>query len=71
MKVRMKVGISGARGGQPWPQVGEILETSDDEAAHLCQAGLAEPVVEDPGPKVETATAPAAEKRSPPAKRSK
>lgn len=61
MKVRMRVGISGTRGGHPWPAVGEILEVDASEGAHLCAAGFAEPVADEPA---QTATAPAAEKRT-------
>jgi len=61
MKVRMRVGISGSRSGQDWPQPGQILECTEEEGAHLCASGIAVPVVEDD---VETAVAPAAETRT-------
>lgn len=62
MKVRMKVGISGTRGGQDWPGIGEILEVDDIEGGQLCAGGLAEPVA-DTDADVERAVAPAAETR--------
>ena len=61
MKVVMRVGISGTRGGQDWPQPGQILECSTEEGAHLCASGIAIPVREED---VETAVAPEAEKRA-------
>lgn len=70
MKVRMRVLISGTRSGQDWPPPGATLVVDDAEGMHLCQAGLAEPVIEDETP-VETATAPAAEVRPAPAKRAR
>lgn len=63
MKIRMRVSISGTRSGQDWPPAGGTLVVDDAEGMHLCQGGLAEPVVEDETP-VETATAPVAEKRT-------
>lgn len=64
MKIRMKVDVSGARDGRPWPRRGEVADVSDGEGAALCASGMAEPVAED---KVETATPPAdgEEKRTP------
>lgn len=62
MKVRLKLEMSGMRHGVDWPAYGEILEVDDAEGAQLCQAGIAEPVVED---KVETAVLPQPEKRGP------
>lgn len=61
MKVRMRVGMSGTRGGQDWPQPGEILECDDDEGAQLCANGIAVP---EPDDKVEKAVAPEPEKRA-------
>jgi hypothetical protein len=58
----MRVGISGTRGGQDWPQPGQILDCTDEEGAQLCANGIAVPVVED---RVETAVAPEPEKRGP------
>lgn len=46
MRVRMKVDISGARDGKPWPARGEVADLPDDEAAGLCESGMAEPVAE-------------------------
>lgn len=62
MKIRMKVEISGTRGGQDWPKIGEVLEVGDEEGVQLCAGGMAEPVADlDAG--VETAVAPVAETR--------
>ncbi|MBP2370228.1 hypothetical protein [Pseudonocardia parietis] len=44
MRVRMKVSVSGTRGGQLWPGIGEEIDLPDGEGADLCAAGLAEPV---------------------------
>lgn len=52
--------MSGTRGGVDWPSPGSVLEVDDEEGAHLCQAGIAEPVVED---RTEKAVAPEPEKR--------
>lgn len=52
MKIRMKVEVSGTRNGQPWPARGAVVDVDDSEAAAMCAAGLATPVVDD---KVETA----------------
>ena len=46
MKVRMKVGVSGSRDGQPWPPIGETVDVPDAQGADLCAAGLAEPVAD-------------------------
>lgn len=43
MKVRMRVPMSGTRGGEDWPTVGAILECSDDEAYELMRMGIAGP----------------------------
>jgi hypothetical protein len=61
MKVRMRVGISGTRSGQPWPQPGQILECSAEEGAQLCASGIAVP---EPDDHVETAVMPDPEKRT-------
>lgn len=42
MNVRMLVTVSGTRDGADWPARGEILSCSEDEAASLIAAGLAE-----------------------------
>nr|MDT0658031.1 hypothetical protein [Micromonospora sp. DSM 115978] len=55
MRVRMKGQISGSRNGVPWPPKGGVIDLPDDEAAQLCDAGMATPVT---GDEVETATAP-------------
>ena len=46
MRVRMKVSVSGTRGGQLWPGIGDEMDVPDGEGADLCSAGLAEPVAE-------------------------
>jgi hypothetical protein len=56
-RVRMRGQVSGTRNGQPWPQVGDTVELSDDEAQTLIRGGLAVHVHEDP-PKVERAVKP-------------
>lgn len=43
-RVRMRVPVAGARNGEDWPGVGQILECGQDEANSLLQAGLAEPL---------------------------
>lgn len=67
MRVRMKVGVSGTRNGQPWPARGETLDLPDDEGAQMCASGMAEPVAEHD--KAEKAVpAETAEKRAEPEK---
>jgi hypothetical protein len=39
----MKVDVSGARNGVPWPGRGETVDLPGGEAADLCTSGLAEP----------------------------
>jgi hypothetical protein len=72
VKVRLKIPMSGLRGGVDWPPVGAEMDVDDEEGAHLCHAGIAEPVVEERTEKAvaaeaekrtEKAAAPAAEKR--------
>jgi len=60
VKVKLKVPMSGTRGGVDWPPVNTEIEVDDDEGAHLCAAGIAEPVVEE---RTEKAVAPEPEKR--------
>lgn len=43
MKVRMRVPVSGTRGGEEWPPVGAILDCGDDEAYELMRMGIAGP----------------------------
>ena len=62
MKVKMREQITGYRNEVAWPSPGQVVDLPDVEAAKLCAAGRAEPVVED---RVEKAVAPAAEKRTP------
>lgn len=44
MLVRLKVGMSGTRDGQPWPPRGSVVDLPDSEGAQYCAAGMAEPV---------------------------
>lgn len=62
MKVRLKLQMSGTRGGVDWPGYDEVFEVDDLEGAQLCAVGIAEPVVEN---RVETAVMPEPEKRGP------
>lgn len=59
MHVTMKVSIAGTRDGADWPVRGGCIDLPADEAAHMCQAGLAEPCLEHVKP-VERAVAPPA-----------
>lgn len=65
MRVRMRVGISGTRSGEAWPQPGEVLVCSLEEGRQLCQAGIAVPEPDEAEVRVEKAVAPkpAVEKR--------
>ncbi len=65
MRVRMLATLSGTRNGEDWPPQGQFTDLPDDEARHMCAAGLAEPDPEptepaEPAkpPAPETATAP-------------
>jgi len=62
MKVRMKVDISGTRGGVEWPPRGAVLECGDEEGRYLIHAGMADPVTEFRD--AETAVVPKAEERA-------
>ncbi len=62
MHVRMKVDISGTRGGVDWPPRGSILEVGDAEGRDLIHAGMADPVAEFRD--AETAVVPKAEERA-------
>lgn len=62
MKVKLKVPMSGLRHGVDWPPMGTEMDVDDEEGAHLCRAGIAEPVVED---RTEKAVASDAEQRGP------
>lgn len=46
MKIRLRGDISGTRDGQDWPPRGSVIELPDDEAATLCQNGMATPVAD-------------------------
>lgn len=62
----MKVELSGTRNGQPWPKRGEVGHVPDAEGADLCASGMADPVADPPAARrVEKATPPPEEKRSP------
>lgn len=74
MRVRMRIDQTGTRTGpweggvvatRDWPPRGSIVELPDDEAAHYCQVGMAEPVATFGDDTVETATLPVAEERTP------
>jgi hypothetical protein len=52
--------ITGTRNNAAWPAPGETVDLPDAEAAKLCAAGRAVPVVED---RTEKAVAPKAETR--------
>jgi hypothetical protein len=56
----MREQITGYRNEVAWPAKGEVVDLPDNEAAKLCAAGRAVPVVED---RTEKAVAPAAETR--------
>jgi hypothetical protein len=43
----MRIKIAGSRDGVAYPEAGDTMELPDSEAAKLCDAGFAEPVVED------------------------
>jgi hypothetical protein len=45
----MKVDVSGARDGVPWPPRGGTVDLSDAEGTDLCASGLAEPAEEEQG----------------------
>ena len=47
MKVRIIVRPTGMVNGVEWPEVGGVLEVSDEAGADMCAAGIGEPVVED------------------------
>lgn len=47
MIVLLKGDISGTREGQPWPPRGSLVDLPDDEAAKLCQNGMAIPAPVD------------------------
>jgi hypothetical protein len=47
VKVKMLLQIAGSRDGVEYPPAGDTMELPDNEAAKLCDAGFAEPVVED------------------------
>lgn len=68
MKVTMRASISGTRNGERWPRQGEAIDLPQDEAEHLCAAGLAELAQEErqEDGEPETATAPPAELSRPP-----
>lgn len=48
--VALKVQISGTRNGEPWPEPGVPVDLPEDEAAHLVEVGIADPVDVEPEP---------------------
>lgn len=61
-RVEMVGQVSGTRDGIDWPKPGEVLATTEFEAADLIRAGLARAVVAKDAP-IEKAVAPKAETR--------
>lgn len=45
MRVRMKVNITGARDGEPWPKPGETIDVPEYEGRDLIGAGYADEVM--------------------------
>ncbi len=41
MRVRMAVKVSGTRDGADWPDIGDTIDVSDEEAEFLTMTGLA------------------------------
>lgn len=68
MKVKMKVQITGMRDGQRWPAIGGEIDLPDDEGAHACAQGWAEPVAQKPEPEKRVAPKKAAAKKAAPKK---
>ena len=60
MRVRMRVRMTGSRNGEDWPDVGGLLDVSEDEGNALIQAGIARAAGLDEetetGPTVDEAT---------------
>ena len=56
MKVKLKVDMSGTRDGYDWPARGAVVDLPPEEAAGLCDAGMADPVADKAKP--EQATVP-------------
>lgn len=48
MRVEMKIEISGARDGSPWPLMGGVVDVPDAEGAELVANGHAVPVAPEP-----------------------
>lgn len=48
MKIVLLGDISGSRNGEDWPRRGSTVDLPDDEAAALCQVGMARPVTSEP-----------------------
>ncbi|MEU9888668.1 hypothetical protein [Sphaerisporangium sp. NPDC051011] len=53
MRVRMKAKISGTRDGKDWPDPEGEIDLPEDEAAQLCNIGMAVPVDEEPAAPVD------------------
>lgn len=47
MRIRMRVAMTGARGGEPWPGPGQTMIVGDEEAYALQRAGIADVVPDD------------------------
>jgi ribosomal protein L29 len=47
VRIKMKVAVSGARDGQPWPGIGGVVDLPDDEAQSYVTAGMATPATDD------------------------
>ncbi|MFJ1765061.1 hypothetical protein ACIOD2_32370 [Amycolatopsis sp. NPDC088138] len=79
MRVTMKASVSGSRDGQSWPAIGETVDLPDEEAVHLCGAGIAAPagdedeaaVVEDDTEKATTQKKPQGRPATPPKQQTK
>jgi hypothetical protein len=66
MRVRMTTHITGYRDGEPWPEVGGIVDFPDAEARDLVLAGLAElEVPADEPTSAHDTPAPAGDDRTP------
>lgn len=48
MRIRMAVKVSGTRDGADWPDIGGVIDVTDEEAEFLMMTGMgvAEPVAE-------------------------
>jgi hypothetical protein len=61
----MAIQMSGSRGDDPWPALGQPLYCSQEEGIHLIKAGIAVETAQDAGPpEVKKAEWPPAEDRA-------